>query len=71
MSAREGQCFAGDRSPDAPEELLSPSLAWFPIFQELLPGKYPDAFHTPVYSRYSLEPGGPTLGEVAEEHGIW
>ena len=63
--------FRWRRAADAPEELLSPSLAWFPIFQQLLPGKYTDAFHTPVYSRYSLEPGGSTLGEVAEEHGIW
>jgi hypothetical protein len=72
LDVSEGRpMFRWRRSPDASDELLSPSLAWFPIFQELLPGKYPDEFHTPVYSRYSLEPGGPTLGEVAEEHGIW
>ena len=30
-----------------------------------------EPFYVPVHSRYSLEPGGPTLGEVAEQHGIW
>ena len=57
-------------SLEAPDELLMPSLAWFPIFQELLPGKYSERYLS-VHRRYSLEPGGPTLGEVAEEHGIW
>jgi hypothetical protein len=63
--------FRWRRSPDAPEELLWPSFAWFPILQEVLPGKHTDEVATSVYNRYSLEPGGPTLGEVAEEHGIW
>jgi hypothetical protein len=58
-------------SPDAPQELLVPSAAWWSIFQQLLPDAYPEPFYVPVHSRYSLEPGGPTLGEVAEQHGIW
>jgi hypothetical protein len=63
--------FRWRRAPDAPEELLWPSFAWFSIFKELLPGKYPDESATSVYNRYSLQPGGPTLGTVAEDHGIW
>jgi hypothetical protein len=62
--------FAWRRSPEAPEELFFPSVAWFPIFEELLPGKYSDV-PTAVHNRYSLEPGGPTLGEIAEDNGIW
>jgi hypothetical protein len=63
--------FSWRRSPDAPEELFFPSVAWFPILQALLPGKYTEEVATAVHNRYSLETGGPTLGEVAEEHGIW
>lgn len=60
LDVSEGRpMFRWCRTQDAPGELLSPSLAWFPIFEEILPGKYPEAFHTPVYNRYSLEPGGP------------
>ena len=62
--------FRWRRSPDAAEELLWPSLAWFPIFQELLPGKYPDESTRPstVATRWNQEA---PLGEIAEEHGIW
>ena len=63
--------FRWCRSPGSPDELLVPSAAWWSILQQLLPEKYAEPFYVPVHSRYSLEPGGPTLGEVAEQHGIW
>ena len=56
---------------DAPDELLVPSVAWWSILQQFLADKYPEAFHVPVHSRYSLEPAGATLGELAEQHGVW
>lgn len=62
--------FGWRRSPGVPEALLFPSVAWFPIFQELLGEKYAEV-PTAVHNRYSLEPGGPTLGEIAEDNGIW
>lgn len=62
--------FGWRRSPEAAEELLFPSVAWFPIFEELVPGKYSEVA-TAVYNRYSLEPNGPTLGEIAKDNGIW
>jgi hypothetical protein len=58
-------------TPSAPEQLLSPSRAWFSIFGHVLPGKYTNAVASPVFNHYSLEPGGPTLGEIAEQQGIW
>jgi hypothetical protein len=62
--------FGWRRSPEGPEELHFPAVAWFPIFEELLPGKYSER-PTAVHNRYSLEPNGPTLGEIAEDNGIW
>jgi hypothetical protein len=56
---------------DAPEELLSPSLAWFSILGEVLPGRYTNLAHAGVFNQYSLEPGGPTLGEIGLEAGVW
>jgi hypothetical protein len=41
-----------------------------PDFEELLPGKYSEV-PTAVHNRYSLEPSGATLGEIAEDNGIW
>ena len=63
--------FRWRRAVDAPEELLSPSRAWFPIFEVVLPGRYTNEVASPVFNHYSLEPAGPTRGEIAEQHGIW
>ena len=63
--------FRWRASPESAEELLMPSAAWWVIFREFLPDKYPESFYIPVHSRWSLKPGGPTLGEIAEQHGIW
>jgi hypothetical protein len=72
LEVRDGKpMFRWRRAPDAPEKVLSPSRAWFPIFQEVLPGKYMNEVASPVFNHFSLEPGGPTLGEIAEQHGIW
>jgi hypothetical protein len=56
---------------DSPEEVLAPSAAWFPIFQTVLPDKEYIDTGAPVFNHYSVEPEGPTLGEVALEHGVW
>jgi hypothetical protein len=59
LDVSEGRpMFRWRPSPEAPEELLMPSLAWFSIFQQLLPGKYSERY-VAVHSRYSLEPDGP------------
>jgi hypothetical protein len=56
---------------DAPEELLSPSLAWFSILGAVLPGRYSTPSHAPVFNQYSIEPAGPTLGDVGFGAGVW
>jgi hypothetical protein len=72
LDVSEGRpMFRWRPSPDAPEELLSPSRAWFPILECVLPGKYTNEVASPVFNHYSLEPAGPTLGEIAEQQGIW
>lgn len=55
----------------AVEELLSPSMAWFPIFDAIAPGRYQKPVGSPVYNHYSIEPAGATLGEIAVENGLW
>jgi hypothetical protein len=37
-------------------------MTWFSIVQVIASGNYPTA----VFHHYSMEPGGPTLSEVAE-----
>jgi hypothetical protein len=56
---------------DAPEELLSPSMAWFSIMDAVLPGRYTTKIGSPVFNHYSLEAGGPTLEDIAHENGLW
>ncbi len=56
---------------DAPEEMLSPSLAWFSVLGAVLPGRYTTRAHAPVFNQYSIEPEGPTLGDVGTSAGIW
>lgn len=63
--------FRWKRATDAPEEVMRPSLAWWPILNEVLPGRYPNRAGSPVYNHYSIEPGGPTLSEVAADAGVW
>lgn len=63
--------FRWRATPDSPEEVYAPSAAWFPIFQTVLPDKEYKDTGAPVFNHYSLTPAGPTLGEIALEHGVW
>ena len=57
--------------PETPEpELLSPSAVPARITKALLPDRNVRR-HQAVGRRFTLEPGGKTLKEVAEEHGLW
>lgn len=55
--------------PDGSAEMvMKPSLAWWPILNAVLPGRYPNKGGSAVYDHYSIEPGG---GEVAADAGVW
>jgi hypothetical protein len=79
VNTRASQCdlpsgrplFRWRPSGDGPEQVVSPSLAWFSILGAVLPGRYTNETGSPVYNHYSLEPGGPTLEEVATDAGVW
>lgn len=57
-------------SQDQPEQ-FAPSAAWRRIRQEIEPGFQTDRRFARVDASYSREPGGPTLGEVADGSGLW
>lgn len=63
--------FRWDAGSQQPAELLPPSLAWFSILAAVIPGRYPKAVNAPVFGYYSIEPGGPTLEEIAIDAGVW
>ncbi len=63
--------FRWSAGPEEPDELLSPSLAWFSIVGAIFPGRYTNPLPAQVYDHYSLEPDGPTLGQIAVEEGVW
>ena len=53
-----------------PEQLLPPSGAWNSMMESIAPGRYGKRYW-PVHRFYSVEPGGETLGELAERTGAW
>jgi hypothetical protein len=54
------------------EQELSPSGAWRSIVAAVAPEHHlPARPYRSVYRRYSTTPGGPTLGELAIELGLW
>jgi hypothetical protein len=57
-------------APDAPQEILSPSLIAQRIFQTVVPG-WEKEFSSPVASNFALSPGGQTLEELALATGVW
>jgi len=63
--------FRWDPDNGMEPQLLSPSMAWFPIFEAVVPGRYTNPVGSPVNNHYSLEPGGPTLKEIALKNGLW
>lgn len=63
--------FRWDPGNGAEPQLLSPSMAWFPIFEAVVPGRYTNPVGSPVYNHYSIEPGGPTLEKIALENDLW
>jgi hypothetical protein len=52
-------------------EQFAPSAAWRRIRQEIEPGFQTDRRFARVDASYSREPGGPTLGTLAEDRGLW
>lgn len=63
--------FRWRASPEAPEQLVSPSMAWFSILGVVLPGRYTTGTGSPVFNHFSLKPGGPTLEKLAVDAGVW
>jgi hypothetical protein len=63
--------FRWRSTPDAEDQVLSPSMTWFHILDTVLPGKYPTKNGSPVFNHYTIEPNGRTLGDLAVEHGVW
>lgn len=57
-------------SPDAPQEILSPSLIAQRIYQTVVPG-WDKEFTTSVASNFAVSAGGKTLEELAFETGVW
>jgi hypothetical protein len=56
--------------PEAPAEVLSPASAWNAARAAIEPGYEGDRLRA-VHDCFSLEPGGPTLGEIAEQRDLW
>jgi hypothetical protein len=52
-------------------EYFAPSAAWIRIRTEIEPDFQTDQRFASVDVRYSVEPGGPTLGAIAEARGLW
>lgn len=50
--------------------MLPPSAAWHAILDTIFPNRY-EKRYWPVHNSYSVEPGGETLGEMAERTGAW
>ena len=50
--------------------LLAPASAWNAARAAIEPGYYGERMRA-VHDCFSLEPGGPTLGELAEKHELW
>lgn len=72
LAAANGKpAFRWKASESGPEELLVPSEAWFYILDAVLPGRYTTKGGAPIYNHYSVDPGGPTLEEIALENGVW
>jgi hypothetical protein len=57
-------------APDADVMLLAPASAWNAARGAIEPGYEGDRFRA-VHDCFSLEPGGPTLGELAEQNELW
>ncbi len=72
LDASAGQPkFRWRASPESEEKVLWPTEAWFYIFGAVLPDRDWTYSNSSVFNHYSLEPGGPTLEEVARDHGVW
>ncbi len=52
-------------------EYFAPSAAWIRIRTNVETGFQTDRRFARVDTSYSVEPGGPTLAELAEERGLW
>jgi len=53
-----------------PEQILPPSAAWHTMVDAVMPGQF-EKRYWPVFSSYSVQPNGETLGELAERTGAW
>jgi hypothetical protein len=60
--------FAWRQSPDAALQLLSPSTVVYHVVKALDPTSEPHRYRA-VHDKFTVAPGGQTLGELAEEHG--
>jgi hypothetical protein len=52
-------------------EYFAPSAAWHRIRTVVEPGFQTDRRFSRVDTSYSVEPRGPTLGDLAEQRGVW
>lgn len=55
---------------DQPTLTLAPASAWNAARAALEPGYQGDRFRA-VHDCFTFEPGGPTLGELAEQNELW
>jgi hypothetical protein len=57
-------------SPNEEEQILAPSRVATQIFKRLT-SEMSFRRHYPVHSHYATSPDGQSLGEFAEQHGVW
>jgi hypothetical protein len=63
--------FAWQPSAEAPLEVVSPSTVIYRVLRHLFPDRDGGRRYLGVGRRFATAPDGPTLKEIALEHGLW